>query len=64
MAMIETLEWVKDDNGGHFKHYYREDDWERHPEREHVVCTICMIKSYPKCMELCDKWKTSRKSRA
>ena len=55
--LMNELEWVMDENGGHFKKTLVETDFELKTDREHFVCQMCGIKDYPDCMQDCDNWK-------
>ena len=50
---IETCEFVEDDNGGHFVHTKRYEDFTDDQVRHNDLCTLCGFPSYPECMKFC-----------
>ena len=54
---IEVYEWEDDENGGHFKTHWEEQDFSKTADRHCDICIVCGLPSYPECCSMCNNMK-------
>lgn len=54
---IDSHEFVKDENGGHFKVTTRYETYTDEQVRDNDLCTVCGSSAYPKCTEVCQGYE-------
>ncbi|MCC8159745.1 MAG: hypothetical protein LIO53_00245 [Oscillospiraceae bacterium] len=59
---VTVIEWVEDDEGGHFEEHKEERDYSATEDRHDPICVVCGFPSYPECMSWCQnkEWRRER----
>ena len=60
---IRCSKFVEDEDGGHFTHYFREEDVTEHADRPNDLCKLCGFPAYPECIEGCSFNRVKKEGR-